>query len=347
MNNMNVRFFNPGLGYQKIQKEMLGEIDRVLSAGDLVLRDDMERFEQSLAAYVGTTYAVALNSGTDALYLALRALGIGPGDEVLVPSHTFVATAQVVAQLGATPILIDMDGTFTITEKTKAIVPAHIAGDFCGNMTALLGFVTANNIPVIEDACQALGAVQNGKKAGSFGRAGAFSFYPAKILGAYGDAGALVTNDEALYLEVKELRNHYKKDYSKWGVNSRMDNLQAAVLNVKFKYHTLALLKRAVIAEQYKALEGIVGLPKYTEGRVWQDYVIQAKTPAERDALFDFLKEIGIETMKNEYHFPIPKLPQSLAYEAETLRIPCNEHLTEEEVQLVISAIKEFYARQV
>lgn len=341
---MKVRFFNPALGYKKIRKEMLGEIDRVLSAGDLILRGDMEEFEKKLATYVGTNYAVAVNSGTDALYLALWALGIKEGDEVLVPSHTFVATAQVVAQLGATPVLYDMDGTLTPTEKTKVIMPAHIAGEFSANMGILMGLATSKGIHVIEDACQALGATQDGKKAGSFGTAGAFSFYPAKILGAYGDAGALVTNDEKMYLEVKELRNHRKGDNAGWGINSRMDNVQAAILNVKFKYHTLALLKRAAIAEQYKALDGYVGLPNYTEGRVWQDYVIRCVgNPQKRDELFNFLKEKGIETMKNEYPFPIPKLPLSIAYEAETLRIPCNEHLTDREVEYVIEQIKSFY----
>lgn len=336
-----VRFFDPAKGYKKIKKEIDSEIHRILGAGDLILRADGERFEATLAAYVGTKYAVALNSGTDALYLALWAMGIKKGDEVLVPAHTFVATAQVVAQLGAIPVLYDLDETPVFTENTKAVIPAHIAGEFGAYMDKLMTEANARGIKVIEDACQALGAVQNGKKAGSWGHAGCFSFYPAKILGAYGDAGALVTDDEALANEVRELRNHYKKDYSKWGINSRMDNIQAVILNVRFRYHNLALMKRAAIAEMYKALEGVVSLPRYTEGRVWQDYVIH--TP-KRDELYDFLKGKGIETMKNEYHFPMPKPPVSISYEAQTLRLPCNENLSDKEITYVIDSIKEFYA---
>ena len=338
-----VRFFDPAKGYKKIKKEIDSEIHRVLGAGDLILRADVEKFEATLAAYCGTKFAVALNSGTDALYLALWAFGIKPGDEVLVPAHTFVATAQVVAQLGATPVLYDLDATIIISEKTKAIIPAHITGEFGANMKSLMSIARPKGIKVIEDACQALGAVQEGQRAGSIGDAGCFSFYPAKILGAYGDAGALVTNDETLANEVRELRNHYKKDYSKWGINSRMDNLQAAVLNVRFRYHNLALMKRAAIAEMYRALNGVVGLPNYVEGRVWQDYVIRTE---KRDALYDFLKAAGVETMKNEYPFPMPKPPLSLKYESETLRLPCNENLTDKEVLYVIETIKKFYATE-
>lgn len=344
-NSLKVRFFNPALNYQKHKVEIDSEIQRVLSAGDLILRKDVETFEQILANFVGTKYAVGLNSGTDALYLALVAAGIKPGDEVLLPSHTFVATAQVVAQMGAVPVLYDLDGILNFGEKTKAVMMAHIAGEFASPiMEELINITNTKGIVLIEDACQALGAVQNGKKAGSFGIAGCFSFYPAKILGAYGDAGALVTNDEALAEEVRELRNHYKKDYSKWGINSRLDNIQAAILNVKIKYLTEALALRKSIATQYlRAFKDIPGLelPRTTEGRVWQDFVVRT---AKRDELYSFLKGKGIETMKNEYPFPIPKLPQSLEYEAQTLRLPCNELLSDEEVLYIIDSVKEFYA---
>lgn len=342
---MKVRFFNPGLGYQKIRDEVLPEIDRVLTAGDLILRADMERFEQRLAEYVGTKYAVALNSGTDALYLSLMALKISPGHAVLVPSHTFVATAQVVRQLGGVPVLYDLDGSYDAEgREIKAIIVAHIAGEFDWNFDKFLAMAKDKNIPLIEDACQALGAVKDGKKAGSFGITGCFSFYPAKILGAYGDAGGLVTNDENLYKEIIELRNHYKKDYSKWGINSRMDNIQAAILNIKLNHHEDALQIRELVSKFYRELDGLVLLPQYTMGRVWQDYVIQ--TP-HRDALYEFLKSKGIETMKNNYDFPIPKKPISLQYEASSLRLPCNEHLSLAEIAYVINSIKEFYATKV
>lgn len=342
-----VRFFHPGLIYQTYKADFDKAIERVLTNGDLILRADVDEFEKRLAEYVGVKHAVSLNSGTDALYLSLWALGIGPGDEVIVPSHTFVATAQVVAQLGATPVLYDMDGAITITEKTRAIIPAHIAGAFgSDNMNLLLENAEHNGrkIHVIEDACQALGAIQHGKMAGSFGDTGCFSFYPAKILGAFGDAGAVVTDDANLYEEIKELRNHYKVDYSKWGINSRMDNMQAAILNVRIQHLEEMLAARKIIAEHYlDALVGVgdITLPENTPGRVWQDFII--RTP-QRDDLFEFLKSEGIETMKNDYAMPIGKLPQAAKYEAETLRIPCNDVLTIGEVKQVVESIKNFYA---
>lgn len=339
-----IRFFNPGKGYLKIKKEIDREIERVLTSGDLILRKDGEEFERRLAEFCGTKYAVGLNSGTDALYLALWAYGIGQGDEVIVPSHTFVATAQTVAQLGATPVLYDLDGNFTVTEKTKAIIPAHIAGEFGANMQTLMEVANANNLIVIEDACQALGAVQNGKKAGAWGHAGAFSFYPAKILGAYGDAGGLVTNDEELYNRVKDLRNHCKENPSTWGINSRLDNIQAAVLNVKLNHLEDTLKRREEIAQMYlKGLKNI-GLPVNTGGgRVWQDFIVHVNENGKsRDGLYDFLKEKGIETMKNEYPFPIPKLPLSVKYEAETLRLPINEVIEDSEIEEIIKEINAY-----
>jgi dTDP-4-amino-4,6-dideoxygalactose transaminase len=342
-----IRFFNPGKGYLKIRPQILGEIDRVLKAGDLILRKDVETFEKNLADYVGTKYAVALNSGTDALYLALRSLKIGLGDEVLVPSRTFVATAQVVVQVGATPVYIDIDGnTYELlhTDKLKAIILVHIEGALHCEFEKLLDLAQKLNIPVIEDAAQALGATQDGRMAGSFGNAGCFSFYPAKILGAYGDAGALTTNDEEIYKYVKDCRNHFKDDARDWGVNSRMDNLQAAILNVKFKYLPEILIRRQHIAERY--LDNLnnlpIELPKYIFGRVWQDFIVRTEL---RNELYEFLKEKGIETLKNNYPFPVPKLPLAQAYEDETLRLPCNENLEDEEVEEVIKAIKEFYAK--
>lgn len=338
---MNVRFFNPGLIYQKHKEDFDEVISRVLTNGDLILRQDVEEFEKNLAEFVGTKYAVALNSGTDALYLALWALGIGEGDEVLVPSHTFVATAQVVNQLGAKPVLYDRTGITNIGEHVKAIIPAHIAGDFENDdMMYLLDLAERNGVFVVEDACQALGAVQGRRKAGTFGIAGAFSFYPAKILGAFGDAGGLVTDDEELYNKVKELRNHCKGDTSQWGVNSRMDNLQAAILNVRIKHLPEMLERRRQIAEKYLTeLTGYVGLPKNTEGRVWQDFII---TVDDRDNLYEFLKLRGVETMKNEYPMPLKKLPLAREYEEHSLRLPCNDVISDEEIDYVISQIKEF-----
>lgn len=324
---MQVRFFDPAKGYLAHKEEYDEAITRVLTAGDLVLRADVEKFEKTLAEYVGTKYAVATNSGTDALYLACKALGIRPLDVVAVPSHTFVATAQVVAQCMANPLLFDL-GELPSGKNQFSIV-AHIAGEL-------------SPIPdgrVIEDACQALGAVKNPTTV-----AQCWSFYPAKILGCFGDGGALTTNSKEIYEYVKEARNHFKTDYKEWGINSRLDNLQAAVLNVKIKYIDQILAKRKEIAEYYlNNLEDTpqIGLPKNTKGRVWQDFVIQTN---KRNALFEYLRQQGVETMCGEYPMPIQKGQKSLQYEAQTLRIPCNENLLDSEVVEVVNQIKKFYA---
>lgn len=346
---MKVRFFNPGLGYQNIKEEVLPKLDQLLTDGKLILQEDGEEFEKALAEYVGTKYAVGLNSGTDALFLALKALEIGPGDEVITVGHTFVATAQVIAQVGATPVLIDIaDNALidieeiekAITKKTVAIIPVHLTGDVC-DMDKIVKICRDNNLHLIEDAAQALGGEWKGKKAGSFG-IGCFSFYPAKILGAYGDAGGLTTNDPEIYRKVVELRNHWKSDYSQWGINSRLDNIQAAVLSIKLRHLADTLEKRKKVADFYKEkLSDLpIGLPEYREGRVWQDYII--RTP-KRDELYDFLKDHGVDTMKNEYLFPIPKPPRSVLYEKETLRIPCNELLTQDELDYIVLKIREFF----
>lgn len=322
-----IRFFDPGKSYRAHKEEFDSEMQRVLDAGDLILRADVDKFERDFAKFVGTKYCVALNSGTDALYLAVKALGIKQGDKVLVPSHTFVAAAQVVAQVGAEPVLYDLGDEI---ETDNVAIVAHIAGE----LSSPIGPLGAKYI--IEDACQALGAVKNPTSA-----AQCWSFYPAKILGAFGDAGALTTNDKNIYNYVVEARNHFKTDYSQWGINSRMDNLQAAILNIKMKYLPKTLARRQEIAGGYKVglQDLLIKLPNYTEGRVWQDYVIQVE---DRNKLYDYLKEKGIETMKNDYPFPIPKGPKSLEYEATTLRLPINEVLTDEEQVKVIRAIRDY-----
>ena len=285
MKNKKIRFFDPSKTYLKYKKEFKSEFNRVMSAGDLILRGDVEKFEAWLANYTGTRFAVALNSCTDALYLALRALKIGPGDEVLVPSRTFVATAQVIVQVGATPVYYDLDGDLELTAdftKVKAIIPVHIEGHFDTHFHKILDYAESYGWYIIEDAAQALGATRNGKKAGSFGIAGCFSFYPAKILGSMlGDAGALTTNDEKLYNWIKGARNHFKDTNEDWGINSRLDNPAAALLNIRTLHIDEMLERRKEIAEMYrdglKELQdkGLVKLPENIEGRVWQDFCLR------------------------------------------------------------------------
>lgn len=352
---MKVRFFNPGLGFKNIKTEVMSEIERVLDAGDLILRGDVEKFEENVCNFTGAKYCVALNSCTDALYLALRYLKIGPGDEVLVPSRTFVASAQVIVQCGATPVYYDIDGMTSLpfSDKIKAIIPVHIEGAFDSQFQDVLDAAERHGWHVIEDSAQAFGAVWHdersagvieSKRAGTIGLAGCYSFYPAKTLGAYGDAGALVTNDEDLYKWVKEARNHFKNDAADWGINSRLDNVQAAILNVKFKYYDRALARRREIADMYLVnLPVEIEAPEDSYGRIWQDFIVRCDSKEQRDNLYAFLKENGVETMKNNYPFPVAKLPGAQKYEDETLRLPCNELLTDEEVAYVIECVKKFY----
>lgn len=326
-----VRFFDPGLTYVKIRNEMRDAIDYVLTKGDLILRQDVEDFEAKLAEYVGTKYAVGVASGTDAIILSLVAAGVKPGDEVITTSHSFRATVEAIHHVGAKPVLVDLgeDWKKAITPLTKAVIPAHIAGE-------VTDWEPVPGITMIEDACQAIGA------APIKGLTACYSFYPAKVLGCYGDGGGIATNDERLYERLKIMRNHYKGDWGPVGYNSRLDNLQAAVLNIKMKYLPAAIKRRKEVAEMYD--KGLAHLPvgRPLEREVYQDYII---TCENREAMYAYLQNRGIETMKNEYPYPstVRKGPKSLEYEAKSLRLPCNPDLTDEEVAYVITTINEFF----
>lgn len=330
---MNVRFFNPGEAYKKIKGEVLPEIERVLEHGELILRDDVALFEKNLAEYVGTRYAVGVASGTDALFLTLKVLGIGEGDEVICPSYTFRATIEAIHMTGATPILTDLNEDWMAykTERTKAIVPAHIAGE-------VLDWIPDEDVLMVEDACQAIGADK------VEGIAACYSFYPAKLLGCYGDGGGVATNDEDLWLKLKAIRNHYKGDWAGYGWNSRLDNLQAAVLNIKIKHLPEVILRRKQIALRYdEAMPSVVKRPRTRN--VYQDYIVAFRSNSEREQVYSFLQEHGIETMKNGYPFPAksPKGKMTLNYEARSLRLPCNETLSDDEIEYVITKLHEFY----
>ena len=322
---MKVKFFDPAKDYLRFRKEYDQAWENVNLRGDLILRKDTEELEERLANYVGTKYAVALSSGTDAIYLSLKALGIK--GKVALPSHTFKSTCGAVINAGAMPIIYDMDGK--VDELAIAHIPVHITGE--------ISPIPDLGIPVIEDACQAFGAIKYPTS-----KAQCWSFYPAKILGGKGDNGAVTTDDPQIYEYIKEARNHFKTDNRDFGGNHRMDNLHAALLNVKLDHIDDILSRRKEIAEKYlKELEGIIGLPNNNGFRVWQDFLVRTE---KRNELYGFLKEKGVETMKNEYPFSTayPKSPLAARYEAETLRIPCNENLTDEEVFYVIELIKQF-----
>lgn len=330
---MNVRFFDPGRAYLKIKEEVDVEMQRVLASGNLILREDVAKFERNFAKFVGTKYAVGVASGTDALILSLRALGIGMGDKVVVPSYTFRATVEAIHHAGATPVLYDLDGNISLTSAVKAWIPAHIAGEIPPLFPQAVKTMKNKGVAVIEDAAQALGA------SSILGITACYSFYPAKILGCYGDGGAIATNDKLLYEKLKLMRNHFKGDWKQYGYNSRLDNLQAAVLNIKLKYLPDYIKRRKVIATTYdRELRG-VGKPK--PRKIYQDYIIVHE---DRDGLYKFLVQNGVETMKNEYPFPtvLSKGPQTLRFEAKSLRLPCNQNLTAEEVAYVVKKVNEY-----
>jgi len=356
-----VPFVAYGLQYQNLKSEIDSAMQNVLARGDLIIRQDIEDFERSLADFVGTKYAVSLNSGTDALFFSLLAAGIGKGDEVITVSHTFVASIAVIVQTGATPILVDVKEDYLmdedqlesiITDRTKAIIPVYLNGRMC-DMEKIMEIAQKHNLIVIEDSAQALGASFNDKKAGAIGYTGCFSFYPAKILGCFGDGGALTTNNEEVAEKARLLRDHGQKTKTEiltYGWNSRLDNLQAVVLNVKLKYLPQWIERRRKIAEMYSnGLKG-VELPPRDGNRidVFQNYVIKAK---KRDELYNSLKEKGVETLIKD---PVPthwqkglnldfSLPVSERLAEEVISLPMYPELTDEQVNYVIKCVNEFY----
>jgi len=238
--NYKVPFVCPGKLYQKLKNELDQAYFEVMSKGDLIDRSQLKSFEENLAKFVGTKYAVGLNSGYDALHISLRAAGIGIGDEVIVPAHTFVATCSAVVNVGATPVLVDVGKDFNIdvdrieeviTDKIKAILPVHLNG-YMADMNRIMEIAKKYNLIIIEDACQSLGSSINGKGAGSWGLTGCWSFYPFKILGGYGDGGAITTDDPDVALFARRMRyNGEDRDtgeYHGHGFTCLLDNLQAA-----------------------------------------------------------------------------------------------------------------------
>lgn len=356
---MEVKFVDYQKQHAKYKDEIESAILRVCNSRARILQNEVKTFEENLAKFVGTKYALGVANGTDALFLVLRYLkqknGWQEGDEVITVGHTFHATVEAIVHNGLKPVLVDVgeDGMMwipgvlkAITDKTRAIIPVHLMGDAV-DLISLRAELGSKEIHILEDACQALGSnlPVSDIKAGAWGIAGAFSFFPAKILGCYGDGGGVTTNDEELYNEIKNMREHYK--YSEtpgYGFNSRLDELQAAILNVKIKYLPDMIKRRQEIADYYDAgLRGVV-LPTKRAGRVYQDYIIRTE---KRDQLADWLKLNGIETLKNDYHFPIPKPEATIKLEAETLRLPCNDVLTNEEINYVIEKINEFFIKKV
>lgn len=370
-----VPFVNYPRHWDAHKEEFMAVIEDRLSRGELIIRQDVLDFEKNISELTGAKFAKGLNSGFDALHLSMRSLGIGPGDEVVTVAHTFMATISAIVLTGAKPVLIDVGEDWNmdmrllehaITPKTKAVIPVHLNGRMC-DMDALNQVIQkfedkGQKIHIIEDACQALGAKFNGKGAGSFGVTGCFSHYPAKILGCFGEGGALTTSDKDLDEKIFLLRYHgVARDPARtpkmFGYNAVLDNIQAAILNVKLTHFDEAVARRAEIARKYQAgLNGIkdLKLPNFADSRyfdVYWNYVVQ--TP-RRDELKNYLEQNEIETIiswpkpiysydfyKNA--FPVSPLPVTEKICREVISLPIYPELTDEEVDFVVRAVKNFH----
>lgn len=361
----------PFVSFLPMEKELNNELrdafNRVFERSWYIDGVEDEMFEKAFAEYCCASYCVGVGNGLDALVLILKALGIGVGDEVIVPSNTYIATALAVTYVGAKPVFVEPDiRTFninpeliemSITNKTKAIMPVHLYGQAC-DMDPIISIANKYGLKIIEDCAQSHGATYKGKKVGTFGDASGFSFYPGKNLGALGDAGATVTNDKDLAEKIRALGNYgsdYKYHHIYKGNNSRLDELQAAFLSAKLPYLEKMNMERRRIAELYtKGIKNpkviIPWVPDYTVP-VWHIYGIRCE---DRDALEVFLRSKGIGVNK---HYPIPihmqkcykdlnisegEFPIAEKISRTELSIPMYYGLTDEEVQYVIDAINEF-----
>jgi dTDP-4-amino-4,6-dideoxygalactose transaminase len=359
-----IQFANLTKENESIRSEIGEALERVFKKGQYVLGDEVVRFEEEFSGYIGAKYAVGVNSGSDALYLAIQALGIGTGDEVITVSHTFISTADAIVRNGAKPVFVDIDPESYcmdvtkiekhINSRTRAIIPVHLYGQ-CPEMGRINTLAKKYKLAVIEDACQAHGATYKGKKAGSMGDIGCFSFYPTKNLGAYGDAGMVVTGDKSIAGKMALLRNYgqTKKYYfDSSGINSRMDEIQAAILRVKLRHLDKWNEQRRKIALRYNSLLKTAGvvLPVEKEfcRHVYYLYVIRSNN---RDSLQKLLMAQGISTL---IHYPVPVHKQK-AYAAyndtrnlpvtdrvckEILSLPLHPWLSPGEVKTVAEAIK-------
>lgn len=343
--------------YLELREEMDAAYQRVMNSGWYLLGEETEAFESEFADYVGTKHCVTVGNGLDALRIALEAHGIGPGDEVIVPAHTFIATWLAVSQCGATPVGVDVRQDTAnldpelletaLSNRTKAIIPVHLYGQ-AADMDPILEFATRHGLTVIEDAAQAHGARYHGRMCGTLGHAAAFSFYPGKNLGAFSDGGAMTTNDDAVARKARMLRNYgSEKRYHHElpGTNSRIDELQAAFLRVKLRHLDEWNARRTSFAELYKSrlshLAPRLSLPFVPEWStaVWHLFVVRHEM---RDLLQKHLLDHGVQTA---IHYPIPP-HKSAAYPAHAgssfpvaeelgvkiLSLPCGPHFTAEQI---------------
>lgn len=368
---MKVPFVDLLSQYNSIKPEIDNAIKSVITETAFIGGKYVEKFEKEFAALYGVKNCIAVGNGTDSLYIIMKMLGIGVGDEVITVANSWISSSETISQTGATPVFVDADKDYytidtellekAITAKTKAIIPVHLQGQIC-DMQSIMEIANKHNIPVIEDCAQSHFSEFNGKRAGLFGIAASFSFYPGKNLGAYGDAGCIITNDDELASKFKMFARHgalVKHQHEIEGINSRLDGLQAAILSAKLPYILNWTEQRIKISELYnKHLKGIdqIILPKVRPNskHTFHLYVIQAE---QRESLAAYLKENGIETA---IHYPtiLPALkcynylgldPKSFevsnAMQPKILSLPIYPELTEDMVIYVSEKIKEFFAK--
>lgn len=363
-----VPFIDPKEHYRRIKTEIDFAITDTLSKGDLVLRQQLWDFEQHLADFVGVKYAVGVNSCYHALHFSLLAAGIGPGDEVITVGHTFVATVSAIVHTGAKPVLVDVREDYNlapdkfesaVTSSTKAVIPVHLNGRVC-EMDRIAAIAAGRGIAIIEDAAQALGATFKGKRAGSFGLSGCFSFYPFKSLGGLGDGGAVTTNDPKLARFATLVRfngeDRQTGEFHHHGYTALLDNVQAAVLDVKLRYLPKWIEHRREIARLYtKELQGIesLRLPTFLGDEYfdsYQNYVIRTE---HRNALRQYLKDEGVETLVHwskpmwehkDLGLEDPGLPETESICKEVISLPMSAETTPEHVEITAGCIRDFFA---
>jgi len=356
--------------YETLKPEIDAAIQRVIDKTAFILGPEAKQFEENFARFCNVKHAIGLDSGTAALHLAMMALNIGAGDEVITTAHTFIATSEPIALLGARPVLVDIDPrTYNldpqkleaaITPRTKAIIPVHLYGQ-PAEMDVIMDIARKHNIPVIEDAAQAHGATYRNHSVGTFGLLTCFSFYPGKNLGAYGDAGALVTNDDELNHKIRMLRDHgrtskYEHEISGYGF--RLDGIQAAVLDVKLKHLPAWNAARRAHADYYTELLSNVDasiVTPYEPAHVQAVYHLYVIRTRQRDELLQYLKERDIEA---GIHYPVPLHMQpvykNLGYQQgafpateqaaqEILSLPIYPELTHAQMERVVETMREFY----
>lgn len=368
---MNIPFFRYPHLFAQQRDELMEAMTGVMERGAFILQKENREFEEELEAFLGVKHAIGVANGTDGLIIALRAAGVNPGDEVIVPSHTYVASAASIHFVGATPVLVECGPDHlvdpasveaAVTSRTRTIMPVQLNGRTC-KMDTLQAIADRHGLTIVEDAAQGLGSRYRGRAAGTFGAAAEFSFYPAKVLGCFGDGGGITTNDDEVAKRVRLLRDHGRNEAGEvttWGLNSRLDNLHAAILSVKLRQFDAEIERRRELAARYD--EGLRDLEDMTlppapdadpdHFDVYQNYEVES---GRRDALRAHLEKNGVRTIiqwagKPVHHFEGLglthfKLPVTDRLFTRCFLLPMNTSLTNDEVDYICDSIRRFYGR--